>query len=40
MKMKDEISRNKIAELEKEIARLIEDIKTLEKKVFNMNGNH
>ena len=38
-KMKDEISRNKIAELEKEIARLIEDIKTLEKKVFNMNGN-
>ena len=31
-KMKDEISRNKIAELEKEIARLIEDIKVLEKK--------
>ena len=39
-KMKDEISRNKIGELEKEIARLIEDIKVLEKKVFNMNGNH
>tara|TARA_Y100001963_G_C6597410_1_gene360873 strand:+ start:130 stop:579 length:450 start_codon:yes stop_codon:yes gene_type:complete len=38
-KMKDELSRNKITELEKEIARLIEDIKTLEKKVFNMNGN-
>ena len=39
-KMKDELSRNKITELEKEISRLIEDIKTLEKKVFNMNGNH
>ena len=39
-KMKDELSRNKIAELEKTIERLLEDIKTLEKKVFNINGNH
>jgi len=39
-KMKDELSRNKITELEKIIERLEEDIKTLEKKVFNMNGNH
>ena len=39
-KMKDELSRNKITELEKIIQRLEEDIKTLEKKVFNMNGNH
>ena len=39
-KMKDELSRNKIAELEKEIERLLKDIETLEKKVFNMNGNH
>ena len=37
-KMKDELSRNKIAELEKEIERLLKDIETLEKKVFNMNG--
>ena len=39
-KMKDELSRNKITELEKTIERLLEDIKTLEKKVFNINGNH
>ena len=39
-KMKDELSRNKISELEKTIERLLEDIKTLEKKVFNINGNH
>tara|TARA_R100000458_G_scaffold59944_2_gene73057 strand:- start:3092 stop:3727 length:636 start_codon:yes stop_codon:yes gene_type:complete len=39
-KMKDELSRNKIAELEKEIMRLLKDIEKLEKKVFNMNGNH
>ena len=39
-KMKDELSRNKIEELEKIIAKLEEDIKVLEKKVFNMNGNH
>ena len=39
-KMKDELSRNKIEELEKIIKRLEEDIKVLEKKVFNMNGNH
>ena len=39
-KMKDELSRNKIAELEKEIERLLKDIEKLEKKVFNMNGNH
>ena len=39
-KMKDELSRNKIVELEKEIARLIKDIEKLEKKVFNLNGNH
>ena len=39
-KMKDELSRNKITELEKTIERLLEDIKTLEKKVFNLNGNH
>ena len=37
-KMKDELSRNKITELEKTIERLLEDIKTLEKKVFNLNG--
>jgi len=37
-KMKDELSRNKIAELEKEIERLLKDIEKLEKKVFNMNG--
>ena len=39
-KMKDELSRNKIEELEKIIKRLEDDIKVLEKKVFNMNGNH
>ena len=39
-KMKDELSRNKITELEKIIERLEEDIKVLEKKVFNMNGTH
>ena len=39
-KMKDELSRNKITELEKIIERLEEDIKVLEKKVFNMNGSH
>ena len=39
-KMKDELSRNKIEELEKIIEKLEEDIKVLEKKVFNMNGNH
>ena len=39
-KMKDELSRNKITELEKTIERLLEDIKVLEKKVFNINGNH
>ena len=39
-KMKDELSRNKITELEKEIERLLKDIEKLEKKVFNMNGNH
>ena len=39
-KMKDELSRTKIEELEKIIKRLEDDIKVLEKKVFNMNGNH
>ena len=39
-KMKDEMSRNKIIVLEKDLEDLQEDIKTLEKKVFNMNGNH
>ena len=39
-KMKDELSRNKIQVLEKTIEDLKEEIKTLEKKVFNMNGNH
>ena len=39
-KMKDELSRNKITELEKEIERLLKDIEKLEKKVFNINGNH
>ena len=38
-KMKDEMSRNKIIVLEKDLEDLQEDIKTLEKKVFNMNGN-
>ena len=34
-KMKDEMSRNKIVELEKEIARILKDIEKLEKKVYN-----
>ena len=34
-KMKDEMSRNKIVELEKEIARILKDIEKLEGKVFN-----
>ena len=34
-KMKDEMSRNKIVELEKEIARILKDIEKLESKVFN-----
>ena len=34
-KMKDEMSRNKIVELEKEIARILKDIEKIEKKVFN-----
>jgi len=37
-KMKDELSRNKIVELEKEISRLLKDIEKIEKKVFN--GSH
>ena len=37
-KMKDEMSRNKIVELEKEISRILKDIEKLEKKVFN--GTH
>ena len=37
-KMKDEMSRNKIVELEKEIARILKDIEKIEKKVFN--GTH
>ena len=37
-KMKDEMSRNKIVELEKEIARILKDIEKIEKKVFN--GDH
>jgi hypothetical protein len=37
-KMKDELSRSKIVELEKEIARLLKDIEKIEKKVFN--GDH
>ena len=39
-KMKDELSRNKIQVLEKTIEDLKQEIKTLEKKVFNLNGNH
>ena len=39
-KMKDELSRNKIEELEKIIARLEKEIEKLEKKVFNLNGSH
>ena len=34
-KMKDEMSRNKIVELEKEIARILKDIEKIEGKVFN-----
>ena len=34
-KMKDELSRTKIIELEKEIARILKDIEKLEKKVYN-----
>ena len=34
-KMKDEMSRAKIVELEKEIARILKDIEKLENKVFN-----
>ena len=34
-KMKDEMSRNKIVELEKEISRILKDIEKLEKKVYN-----
>ena len=37
-KMKDELSRTKIVELEKEIARILKDIEKIEKKVFN--GDH
>ena len=37
-KMKDELSRTKIIELEKEISRLLKDIEKIEKKVFN--GSH
>ena len=36
-KMKDEMSRTKIVELEKEIARILKDIEKIEKKVFNGN---
>lgn len=36
-KMKDEMSRSKIVELEKEIARILKDIEKIEKKVFNGN---
>lgn len=34
-KMKDEMSRNKIVELEKEIERILKDIEKIESKVFN-----
>ena len=34
-KMKDEMSRNKIVELEKEIERILKDIEKIEAKVFN-----
>jgi len=34
-KMKDEMSRAKIVELEKEITRILKDIEKLEKKVYN-----
>ena len=36
-KMKDEMSRNKIVELEKEIERILKDIEKIEAKVFNGN---
>ena len=36
-KIKDEMSRNKIVELEKEIARILKDIEKLEKKVYNVS---
>ena len=38
-KMKDEMSRAKIVELEKEIARILKDIEKLEKKVYNGESN-
>ena len=38
-KMKDEMSRAKIVELEKEIARILKDIEKLEKKVYNGSNN-
>ena len=38
-KMKDEMSRAKIVELEKEITRILKDIEKLEKKVYN-GSNH
>ena len=38
-KMKDEMSRAKIVELEKEIARILKDIEKLEKKVYNGSSN-
>ena len=38
-KMKDEMSRAKIVELEKEIARILKDIEKLEKKVYNGGSN-
>ena len=36
-KMKDEMSRTKIVELEKEITRILKDIEKIEKKLFNGN---
>ena len=38
-KMKDEMSRAKIVELEKEITRILKDIEKLEKKVYNGGSN-
>jgi len=38
-KMKDEMSRAKIVELEKEITRILKDIEKLEKKVYNGGNN-
>ena len=38
-KMKDEMSRAKIVELEKEITRILKDIEKLEKKVYNGSNN-